>query len=548
MNTPRVTTSKEAAARDRAAINNGTPSFALMQQAGTVAAAYVLREHADRLAHGVALFAGTGNNGGDAYVMAAQLARAGVAARVHAALPPTTADAQRAAQVAAPYLVHGAPTGHERLVVDGLLGTGHQGEFRGGIWAECARLAMARDGGALVVALDVPSGLNATTGEVAHGSVAAQITLSFGTLKRGTLFRRDHCGTLVLLDIGLRGWADVPGDVDDDAWRWADAAAVREMLPDIPWNAHKGSRGRVGLAGGDVGMAGAIVLAARAALGAGAGLVHAIVDEPSILPVQALVPQALAHRWPARLASRRADERSVVPVHPTPSLANADPRYDALAIGPGLGRGKGSAQVMQRLLDLYRGTPLVLDADALWLAADAANALGTDTASMLRHWTRETDHVVCTPHPGEFARLLGVPLPDAVGERAALLQQFATRANCTVLLKGTPTLVATADGQPLWVVPHGTPLLATGGSGDCLSGIIATLLAQGCGGRDAAVAGATVHGRAAELATTTVGGVRGGTLDDVLAALPQVWAALDAEGSAMAPGVLAVLPAVWQGS
>ncbi|WP_053334382.1 bifunctional ADP-dependent NAD(P)H-hydrate dehydratase/NAD(P)H-hydrate epimerase [Gemmatimonas phototrophica] len=544
MRAPRVTTASEAAARDHAAIHGGTPSFVLMLQAGTVAAAYLLREHADRLSHGVALFAGTGNNGGDAYIIAAQLARAGVAARVHAALPPKSADAHRAAQLAAPYLEHGAPTGHERIVVDGLLGTGHEGEFRGGIWAECARLAMAQDGGALVVALDVPSGLNATTGDVAHGSVAADVTLSFGTYKRGALLQRRHCGQLVLLDIGLHGFADVPGHVDDDAWRWADARQVHELLPDIAWNAHKGTRGRVGVAGGDVGMAGAIVLAARAALATGAGLVHAIVDEPSILPVQALVPQALAHRWPALPTSRRADERPEGVSHPTPSQANADPRYDALAIGPGLGRGKHSATVMQRLLDEYRGTPMVLDADALWLAADAANALGTDTASMLRHWTRDTEQVVCTPHPGEFARLLGVPLPDDVEERARQLQQFATRANCTVLLKGTPTLIADATGEPLWVVPHGTPMLATGGSGDCLSGIIATLLAQGCSARDAAVVGATVHGRAAEAATVQLGGVRGGTLDDVLAALPLVWTELGRERDTAAPGVLAVLPAV----
>jgi NAD(P)H-hydrate epimerase len=201
--------------------------------------------------------------------------------------------------------------------------------------------------------------------------------------------------------------------------------------------------------------------------------------------------------------------------------------------------------VMPRLLDLHRGTPLVLDADALWLAADAANALGTDTASMLRHWTREAPHVVCTPHPGEFARLLGVPLPDDWDERAALLAQFAARANCTVLLKGTPTLIATPEVEPLWVVPHGTPVLATGGSGDCLTGIIGTLLAQGASARDAAVVGATWHGRAAERVTAERGTTRGVTLDDVLLAIGPVWASF-ARDERQGVNVLAELPAVPQ--
>ena len=164
------------------------------------------------------------------------------------------------------------------------------------------------------MALDLPSGLDATTGHVADGSVPAHVTLTFGTIKRGTLLRREHVGRLVLLDIGLRLHADAPGEQDDDAWRWADDATLRILGRNARaadgWTAHKGVRGRVGVAGGDVGMAGAVVLACRAALHTGAGLVHAIVDEGSVAPVQSLVPQALAHCWPSQPVSRRADERS----------------------------------------------------------------------------------------------------------------------------------------------------------------------------------------------------------------------------------------------
>ncbi len=547
----RVTTAAEAAARERSAIDAGTTSFDLMVQAGTAAASWLLRECADLLAHGVALHAGSGNNGGDAYIVAAQLARAGVTVRLHASLPPHTPDARRAAHLAHPYLVHGAPTGRERLVVDGLLGTGHHGPLRDSLAADCARLRLGREGGATLVALDLPSGLDATTGEVAEGSVPAHITLSFGTFKRGALLRREHAGRLVLLDIGLRLHGEVPGEHDDEAWCLAGEEVLRTLGQPAraadAWTSHKGVRGRVGIAGGDAGMAGAVALASLAALRTGAGVVHAIVHEASVAPVQSLVPQALAHRWPWQSTSRQADDGATgTPTavgRPTPGQIVANPRYDVLAIGPGLGRSGASATAMQRLLDIHRGAPLVLDADALWLAADAANALRTDTASMLRHWIRDTPQVVCTPHPGEFARLLGTPLPASWDARATRLIEFAARANCTVLLKGTPTLVAVPDGRPLWVVPHGTPMLATGGSGDCLTGIIATLLAQGCPARDAAVLGATLHGRAAERATAAQGTSRGRTLEDVMQALGAVWADL-ARAQPRAPYVLDELPPV----
>lgn len=535
----RVTTAAQASSRDQSAIGAGTPSFDLMVRAGSAAAALILRDYAAHLSYGVAVLAGHGNNGGDAYIVAAQLARAGVAVRVHAAAPPRTPDATQAAALAQPHLMMGAPTGRERVVIDGLLGTGHSGPLREAMRAECEQLSAARDRGAVVIALDVPSGLDASTGAVADGSVAADCTVSFGTLKRGLLLQRAHAGRIVVVDIGLAAHAEHPHGQDDGAWRWADAPDAHRRTPRIAWNAHKGVRGRVGLAGGDTGMAGAVVLAARAALGAGAGLVHAIVDEPSVAAVQALVPEALAHRWPTLPAPRRAGMPTPSTSMPTPSDFNAEPRYDALGIGPGLGRGRGSAQVMQRLLDLHRGIPVVLDADALWLAADAASAIGTDSASMVRHWTRDATHVVCTPHPGEMARLLGGPLPSTWDGRVEQLAHFAARAGVTMLLKGTPTLIATPDAQPPHVVPHGTAILATGGSGDCLTGIIATLLAQGANARDAAIVGATVHGRAAELATQSVG-VRGGTLEDVLAHLPAAWRVLS-EPVPLPPGVLAEL-------
>lgn len=528
---PRLTTAVQSAARDHAAIAHGIPSFALMQQAGAVSAALVLRDYAHRLAHGVAIFAGRGNNGGDAYLVAAQLARAGVVVRLHAAGVPASEDAQRAARLAAPSLLHGEPNGHERFVVDGVLGTGSSGALRDQAASACERVRALRDAGALVMSLDVPSGIDASSGEVANGAVTADVTVSYGTFKRAHLLRRDQVGRLLLADIGLGEFADRTADDDDGAWQWASRDALSSRVPTFAWDTHKGRRGRIAIVGGDAGMAGAVVLATRAALAAGTGVAHAMVHEASVAAIQTLVPQAIAHRWPPLTAARRPDDAL-----PAPDA----PRYDAVAVGPGLGRTRESQQLIERLLEVQRDIPIVLDADALWLAADAAHALGTDAASLIRHWTRDAKQVVCTPHPGEFARLLGRALPERWDDRAALLAEFSLRSRTTVLLKGAPTLVA-HERLPLVAVPYGTPMLATGGSGDTLTGVIAALLGQGLAAHDAAMLGAAVHGLAAERATSDAGDVRGLTLEDWRAQLSHVFASLTAR-DAPVPGILAELP------
>lgn len=523
----RVTSAAEALARDHAAIRGGSASFALMVQAGTVAAADILRAFPERLAHGVALYVGTGNNGGDAYIVAAQLARAGVIVRVHATAPPRSEDAQHACAIASPYLVHGAPTGREVVAVDGVLGTGHRGSLRDGVAVACAMLALARERGAQLVALDLPSGLDASSGDIAAGSVAAHRTLSFGTIKRGQLIARSHVGVLQILDIGLRGAVAL----NDDAWRMADDAALERALPPIAWNAHKGTRGHLALVGGAEGMAGAIMLATRSALRSGCGLAKVWVDSSGVAAVQQAVPPAIAHEWPSDDVVR-------------------PPWAHALAIGPGLGRGRASLTLLLRALHENAERPVLLDADALTLCSmyDVNGTAATDThdaAAMLRSVTLNASHCVITPHIGEFAALTGVATTLDWQMRSDVLRDFARRANVTVLLKGTPTLIATPDGGPVTVMARGNALLATGGSGDILTGIIGALLAQGLSSHDAAMLGATAHGLAAEFAVATSNTVRGLTLDAVLDALPTAWSSM-ASASALPPHVLASFPAPLQ--
>ncbi len=523
----RVTSAAESSARDQAAIRDGAASSALMVQAGTVAAADMLRAFPERLAHGVALYAGTGNNGGDAYIVAAQLARAGVVVRVHATAPPRSADAQHACAIASPYLVHGAPTGRELVAVDGVLGTGHCGPLRDGVIVACAMLALARERGAQIVALDLPSGLDASSGDIAAGSVAAHRTLSFGTIKRGQLIARSHVGVLQILDIGLRSAVAL----NDEAWCIADDAVLKRALPTIAWNAHKGTRGHLALVGGADGMAGAVMLATRAALRAGCGLAKVWVDHRGVASVQQAVPQAIAHDWPSDDVARA-------------------PWAHALAIGPGLGRSRASFAVLLRALRENAERPVVLDADALTLMT-MYNVDGTlptdahDAATILRAVTSRAPHAVITPHIGEFVALARVSPTMDWQTRSDVLCDFARRANVTVLLKGTPTLIATPDGLPVTVMARGNALLATGGSGDILTGIIGALLAQGVSGHDAAMLGATAHGLAAEFAVTTSTTIRGLTLDAVLDALPAAWNEM-ARAPALPPSVLASFPAPLQ--
>lgn len=532
-----------------------------MLRAGSQSAAVILRDYGDRVAHGVLVCAGAGNNGGDAYVVAAQLAQAGVRVRVRASMPPRSDDALRASRLARRYatgashaMLHwdsGTPDDrdsahNERVVVDGLLGTGHRGTLRASLNAALSEMARLRNNGATIVALDVPSGLDATTGECAAGMVSAHVTLMYGTVKRGALLSRAVSGRLLLLDIGLHEHA-CAGD-QDGAWRMLNAHELASSLPSIAWNAHKGQRGHVAIVGGAPGMAGAVILAARAALASGIGIAHAWVDAPGVFSVQQSVPQAIAHAW----------------LEHHDSSSERGPWGQALAVGPGLGRTEHSRRMLSLALARNIRIPAVLDADALTLlslslqsdgttgyrvkddvpreeALRDGNARHVHPAERIRMLWSQWRPVVCTPHVGEFARLICEPVSNDWTERAAQANTFAQRADVTLLLKGTPTLVATPDNAPVIAVARGSAVLATGGSGDMLTGIIGTLLAQGVAPRDAAVIGATAHGLAAEIAAHSARGIRGVTLDDVLRALPAAWHEI-AVPSPLPPSVLMEWP------
>jgi NAD(P)H-hydrate epimerase len=272
-----------------------------------------------------------------------------------------------------------------------------------------------------------------------------------------------------------------------------DAAAVRAAVPAIAADAHKGTRGRLLVVGGDVGMAGATILAARGALRAGIGMVRMMVAAESVSAVQSGEPAAMAMPW----------------VRDDASLAEAVAWADAVLVGPGLGRTADAQRLLEGLL-ASGAVPMLIDADGLWPLSGRLDALAA---------TARRRALVLTPHVGEFARLVGMSAAEVSRTRFDAPAAAATRAGATILLKGVPTVIS--DGSATRISATGTPVLATGGSGDLLGGIVATLLAQGVPAMDAAAAGAWIHGRAAEIAGA--GQVRGVTVHDVVDALPAAW-------------------------
>ncbi|MEU6842539.1 NAD(P)H-hydrate dehydratase [Streptomyces sp. NPDC046716] len=451
------------------------PDGALMQRAAAglaVACADLLgKVYGSR----VALLVGSGDNGGDALYAGARLARrgAGVTAlllspdRAHAgglaalrAAGGTVADAE---SDAAEETVSRAD-----LVLDGIVGIGG----RGGLRPRAARLAEAARG--LVVAVDLPSGVDADTGEVHGDAVRATATVAFGAYKPGLLVdpAREYAGALRLVDIGL----EPPYErAALEALHHADVAA---LLPEPTGESDKYRRGVVGVVAGSERYPGAAVLAVAGALHGGAGAVRYV--GPAADAVLARFPETLVSAGPPAKAGR----------------------VQSWVIGPGLG---DDATGLLDVLD--SDVPVLIDADGLRFA----------DARTVRARTAPT---VLTPHAGEAAALLGVARDEVEGQRLSSVRALAEHYAATVLLKGSTTLIAPPDAAaPARVNPTGTPWLATAGSGDVLSGLTGSLLAAGLRPLDAASVGAYLHGLAARFAADGAPV----TAQDVAGAVPAVW-------------------------
>ncbi|MFJ3701196.1 MULTISPECIES: NAD(P)H-hydrate dehydratase [Streptomyces] len=457
------------------------PEGALMQRAAAglaVACGDLLRRNGRVYGSRVLLLVGSGDNGGDTLYAGARLARRGAGVRALLTSPDKVHRPALAALLAAGGQVLGGPAlgafGPVDLVVDGITGIGG----RGGLRPEAAELVRAVTAGhAPVLAVDLPSGVEADTGQVLGEAVRADATVTFGTYKPGLLVdpAAGHAGALRLVDIGLAG--ELPARPDLEALQYADVAA---LLPVPDAESDKYRRGVVGVAAGSERYPGAAVLAVAGALRGGAGAVR--YAGPGADAVIARFPETLVH--PGR-----------------PSKAG---RVQAWVAGPGLGDSSASAEAVADVL--AADVPVLVDADGLRLM-DAGAVRGRTAATVL------------TPHAGEAAALLGVGREEVEAGRLAAVRELAARYRATVLLKGSTTLVAGPGDAPVRVNPTGTSWLATAGSGDVLSGLTGSLLAAGLAPRDAASVGAYLHGLAARRAADGAPVAA----QDVADAVPAAW-------------------------
>ena len=431
-------------AEEMRAAEQGHDVEALMERAGRSVADAVLRRYPD--VRRVAAVCGKGANGGDGRIALRVLAESG---------RETSEQLE----------------GDPDVIIDALFGTGFRGEPRPGAAALIERINAA---GVPVVSVDIPSGVDASTGEVPGAAVRAQVTVTMHGRKVGLVVApgRFNAGEIEVADIGLPS-ADTEHRLVTDA--------ILRLVPLRSEGDTKYTAGSVLVVGGSRGMTGAVCLAAEAAFRADAGYVAVAVPKETLPVVETLLVEAV------KAPRERVDE-----------LAE---RASAFAVGPGLGRGDEERALARRLLaDLE--LPAVVDADALF-ELEAAD------------WPAPR---VLTPHAGELGRLLGEESTWVDAHRLEAVRRAVDRYRSIVLLKGPGTLVA-APGEGVLVCDAGTPALATAGTGDVLTGVIASFLAKGMDARLAAAAGAVAHGRAAELAPHQVGLVASDVIDSLPLAL-----------------------------
>lgn len=459
--------------------------YALMQRAAQ--AAWDVAQKRWPTAQNITVFCGAGNNAGDGYLLAALARAAGKSVRVTALTNPgdlsgvakQAADAWHAAGgISEPFDPNADPHSDD-LVVDALLGTGIDRNVEG-VWKQAICWINERHGKA-VLALDIPSGLCANTGAVLGDAVRAETTVTFVALKLGlaTGFAADFRGELLFADLGV---ANIVANAAPEA-RTLVMDEFRHWLEPRRPSSHKGMNGHLFLLGGFQGYSGAILLAGEAALRSGTGLVSVAT-------------------WPghANQLNLGRPELMVRGVLDEDELLEVAGRATVMAIGPGLGREEWGKQLYDAACEF--NVPQVVDADALYHLAASPN---------------RNDRRVLTPHPGEAATLLGTTSLEIQKNRPKAVREIQKRFGGVVLLKGSGTLIATPQGE-LLVCTDGNPGMAVGGMGDVLTGLIASLIAQGLPLRDATCLGALIHAQSADRLAAQFGtrGILAGDLFPVM--------------------------------
>ena len=468
-------TASEMARADGGAQELGVPGGVLMERAGAEMARVALEAYAPNR---VLVVAGGGNNGGDGFVIARELHRAGVEVAVLATKDEYTGDPGTNFEILRSLGVRfvrsdelGAELGQSQLIVDALLGTGFSGEVRE---KEARLIESMNESPAPILAVDVPSGVDGATGEVHGTAVRSDVTVCAHAAKVGCVISpgREHAGEVVAVDIGIPPEADV-----EPSLVWTDAESLRGKIPRTNEPAHKYSAGALLVVAGSRHTTGAPQMVVRGAERTGCGIVFLATSESSATAVDLELTEALVHGVPE-------DHEGYVTSAALEQILELAQRTSALAVGPGMGTGDEGRRLVEGILREV-DSPVLLDADAI------TNLAGMDALA-----DRGAPTVI-TPHAGELGRLLGSGAREVSASRLRSAQSAAEEHGCCVLLKGSDTLVA--ENEKVAVNSTGNVALATAGTGDILSGVIGALLSRGMVAYEAARTGAWVHGRAAEL-------------------------------------------------
>lgn len=458
---------------DAFTINNKKMPSAVLMERAALAVVDVLKKMCEPNCR-VLVLCGSGNNGGDGFAVARLLLLEGIAADVYflgkeSSMTEETLLQRKIFENYGGKIRRKISVSEYTVIVDAILGIGLSRPVSGEL-ADLIDLINAS--GKTVVAVDIPSGISADTGQLMGTAIKADITVTFAFAKRGLLLcpGAQYCGKVIVKDIGIRA------DAYSSQYPFAFTYETEDLrlLPVRVMHTNKGSYGKVLLTGGAVNMAGAVYLAGKAAYRTGSGLVKLLSSEGNRIVLQSILPEALYTSW----QQENALEESL-------SWASV------VGIGPGLGISQDTKELMKKICQCWHG-PLVIDADGLNILAKTPEYLHNTKAK-----------VIITPHPGEMARLTGKPIHEILDNLAETAMEFASKYHVICVLKDARTIVT--DGKKLFINNSGNHGMATGGSGDVLTGIICGLLAQGMNAFEAACMGVYVHGLAGDKAGKMLG-------------------------------------------
>lgn len=504
-----VVTAQEMAAMDRHAVAQlKIPSALLMENAGRGVADIALRMLAQPTGKIVHIYCGSGNNGGDGYVAARHLLNHGAIVSTYILATPDkiTGEALMNLKILN-YMGHKPHFGalphaaeHPDLVIDAMLGTGVKGELRG-LYAKAVEYI--NDQKAPVLAVDIPSGVNADTGEVVGPAIKATITATMALPKRGLLFSpgREYAGEIQIIDISMP--ASIIKDEHPLVYQ-TDKDFIRKLLPVRSPASYKNKVGMIQVIAGSRGYTGAAVLASRAVLRTGAGLCYLSIPQSLnvILESQSVevITQPLDDQMAGHFLAGHFD-----------AIEKCLQNKSAVVLGPGIGQAEETTELVFHLLSSIN-LPLILDADGLNACAGHA--------SLLQQYRGE---LVITPHPGELARLTDRATVEIVTNRIDIARHYAKEWQCTLVLKGGPTVTALSDGR-VYINSTGNAGMATAGAGDVLSGMIAALIGQGMNSESAAIAAVYLHGLAGDSAAAqnSIGLIAGDIVSHIPKALQKM--------------------------